>query len=215
MKHLTANIPKPMLKVKGRPILEHQVNALPKKVKEVIFVVGYRCEHIMKHFKHYFNGRKIVYVYQHNMNGTGGALHLAKSVLRDKFLVMMGDDLYHKKDLEKLIQHDLAILGYEVDDPSSFGVIKTNSRGHMIDVIECPKRSRYKLANIAVYVLNKKFFEYKLLPKKAGSDEFGLPQTMAQMAKRYRIKVEKATAWHPIGTPEALKEAEKVLHKFV
>jgi NDP-sugar pyrophosphorylase family protein len=213
MKGLTQATTKPMLKIKGKPILEHKINALPKKVKEVIFIVGYYADHIIHHFKRHFNGRRIIYVFQNNINGTGGALHLAKCVLKDKFLVIMGDDLYHKKDLENLMQHDLAILGYEVDDPSLFGVIRTNEKGHMIDVIEKPKNSRHKLANTGVYMLNKKFFDYDLVP--IGGGEFGLPQTMAKMARDHKIKVEKARAWHPIGNPDDLKKAEEVLHFFI
>lgn len=213
MKKLTLSTTKPMLKIKGKPILEHKINALPKKITEIIFVVGYCCEHVIGHFKRYFNGRKITYVFQHNLNGTGGAIHLAKSILDDKFLVMMGDDLYHKKDIKKLIKHDLAILGHEVDDSSQFGVIKTNRRGHMIDVIEKPKRSKYKLANTGVYVLNKKFFEYDLVP--IGNGEYGLPQTLGKMAIDHKIKVEKATLWHPIGNVDDLTKAEEIIHKFL
>lgn len=213
MKGLTRATTKPMLKIKGKPILEHKINALPKKIKEVIFVVGYYADHIIRHFKRHFNGRRIIYVFQHDINGTGGALHLAKCILKDRFMVMMGDDLYHKKDLENLMQHDLAILGYEVDDPSLFGVIKTNKKGHMVDVVEKPKNSRYKLVNTGVYMLNRKFFEYDLAY--IGNGEFGLPQTMAKMARSHKIKVEKARAWHPIGNPENLKKAEEVLHLFI
>jgi UDP-N-acetylglucosamine diphosphorylase / glucose-1-phosphate thymidylyltransferase / UDP-N-acetylgalactosamine diphosphorylase / glucosamine-1-phosphate N-acetyltransferase / galactosamine-1-phosphate N-acetyltransferase len=213
MGNLTTATTKPMLKVKGRPILEHKLNALPKKIKEIIFIVGYRSADILHHFKRYFGGRRIIYVFQTNLNGTGGAIHLAKSILQDKFLVMMGDDLYHKKDLNNLLKHDLAILGYEVDDPSQFGVIKTDRRKNMIDVIEKPKNMKKALANTGVYVLNRKFFEYDLVS--IGSGEFGLPQTLAQMAKDHKVKVEKAKFWHPIGNPDDLKKAEEILHKFV
>lgn len=212
MKGLTRELPKPMLKIKGKPILEHKINMLPKKIKEVIIIVGHYGEHILRHFKGHFAGRRIIYVYQMNMNGTGGALHLARSVLRDKFLVMMGDDLYHPKDLDRLLKHDLAILGHEVEDTSTFGVIKTNSRGNMVEVIEKPKRSKFKLANTGVYVLDKKFFDYDLVS--IGNGEYGLPQTMAQMARHRKIKVEKASFWHPIGQPDDLKKAEEILHLY-
>lgn len=213
MGNLTRAISKPMLKVKGKPLLEHKINALPKKIKEIVFVVGYQSGHILSHFKRHFAGRRIIYVFQTNINGTAGALHLAKSILRDKFMVLMGDDLYHKKDLERMLKHDLAILGYEVNDSSQFGVIKTDKRGNMTDVIEKPKGSRHKLANTGVYVLNKLFFEHELAY--IGNGEFGLPQTLAKMARDHKIIVEKATHWHPIGTSEDLKKAEEVLHKFI
>jgi len=212
MKELVKGVPKPMLKVKGKPILEHKINALPKEITEIVFVIGYYGEHIMNHFKRYFNGRRVTYVFQTDLNGTGGALFLARSVLQDKFLVMMGDDLYHKKDVRKLLKHELAILGREVDDPSRFGIIKANRRGHMVDIVEKPKRSKDKLANTGMYVITKKIFEYDLVP--IGGGEFGLPQTLAKMAEKNPVKVEKATIWHAIGSPKDLIEAEKIIHRF-
>jgi NDP-sugar pyrophosphorylase family protein len=213
MGNLTKSTTKPMLLIKGKPILEYKINALPKSIKEVVFVVGYHSMHIVNYFKRQYGGRKITYVFQNVINGTGGALHFARSVLHDKFIVMMGDDLYRKKDIISMLDHNLAILGYEVEDVSRFGVIKTDNRGHMLDVIEKPKFSKYKLANAGVYLLDKNFFDYDLVP--IGGGEFGLPQTLVQMAKNHPIKVVKATAWHPIGNPDDLEKAEKVLGKFL
>jgi NDP-sugar pyrophosphorylase family protein len=214
MLHLTDNIPKPMLKINGKPLLEHKLETLPKEIDEVVIVIGYRGEHIMDYFGHEFKGKKIKYIFQKNNNGTGGALHLAKGMLNDKFLVMNGDDLYHKQDLKKMFKHNFAILGYKVDDPRRYGAIKTDKRGNMIEVIEFPKDAKYKLVNTGAFVLNKKFFEYDLVPKRAGDAEFGLPQTLAQMSKNHKIKVIKAKAWYPIGNPEDLEKAEEELPKF-
>ena len=83
----------------------------------------------------------------------------------------------------------------------------------MTNVIEKPKRSKYKLANAAAYVIKKEFFDYDLVA--IGGGEFGLPQTLATMTPKHKVKVVKATHWHPIGRPEDLKKAEEVLHKFI
>ena len=176
-------------------------------------MVGYHSMHIISHFKRYYAGRRIIYVFQENLNGTGGALHLAKSVLKDKFLVMMGDDLYCKKDLDGLLKHNLAILGYEVNDARNFGVIKVGKDDTMKDVLEKPKNIKKGLVNTGAYLLNRDFFNYGLVS--VGNGEFGLPQTMAKMSDKYKIKVEKASFWHPIGKPEDLKSAEKNLYKFI
>lgn len=214
MLHLTDKAPKPILKINGKPILEYKLEILPKEIDEIIFIVGYYGELIMDHFGCQFQGKKIKYIFQKDLNGTGGALHLAKGILEDKFLVMNGDDFYHKQDLKKMLQHNFAILGYKVDDPSRYGVIKTDKRGNMIEVIENPKDAKFKLVNTGAYVLNKKFFDYDLVPKKAGDKEFGLPQTLAQMSKDHKIKVIKAKAWYPVGNPEDLEKAETELLKF-
>ena len=212
MNHLTKNNAKPMLRIKSRPVLEYKIDALPSEIKEIVFIVGYYREQIMDHFKNNYKGRKITYVTQNKLNGTGGALHLAKSILKDKFLVIMGDDLYHKQDIKKMLKHNFAVLGYEVDDPSKFGVIKKDKKGNVLEIVEKPKNSKNKLANTGVYVLNKDFFKYDLVS--IGNGEFGLPQTLVTMSKNHPIKVEKARIWHPIGCPEDLEKAEKIIHKF-
>ncbi len=212
MKHLTDDIPKPMLKIKGKPILEHKLNALPKEIDEIIFVIGYKGEHIMNYFKKEFGGRKITYVFQHRLNGTGGALYLVRGLLHDKFLVMMGDDLYSKKDLRKLLKHNLAVMGCEVDDVTQFGILKTDRKGNLTDIIEKPKKCKDRLANIGLYKLSKRFFDYDPIPAKSG--EIYLTDILAAMAKDHKIKVEKASLWLPIGHPGDLKKAEEIIHKF-
>jgi NDP-sugar pyrophosphorylase family protein len=107
----------------------------------------------------------------------------------------------------------LGILAHEVCDARKFGVIKSDSRKNMIDVLEKPKKMKKGLVNTGAYILTRDFFKYDLVS--IGNGEYGLPQTLAKMAKDHKIKVEVATLWHPIGNPEDLKEAEKVLHKFV
>lgn len=213
MKHLTEKNNKNMLKVNGKPILKYKLDSLPKEIDEVIFVIGYQGDQIKKQFGDKYKGRKIDYVEQKKLNGTGGAIHKAKKLLKDKFLVIYGDDLYHKKDIEEIIKYDLAVLAKEIDDVTKFGILKTDKDGNLIDIIEKPKHSKSKLAAIGLFVLNKNFFKYKLVP--VGGGEFGLPQTLATMSKDHKIKILKADHWHPIGHPEDIKSAEKNLHKFI
>jgi dTDP-glucose pyrophosphorylase len=213
MKHLTERSNKNMLKVNGKPILKYKLDSLPKEIDEIIFVIGYQGKQIKKQFGNKYKGRKITYVVQKRLNGTGGAIHKAKKLLKDKFLVIYGDDLYHKKDIEEIIKSDLAVLAKEVKEVTRFGILKTDKNGNLIDIVEKPKHSKSKLAAIGLFVLNKDFFKYKLVP--IGGGEFGLPQTLVTMAKDYPIKILKAKHWHPIGHPEDIKSAEKVLNKFL
>ncbi len=212
MLDLTREVPKPMLKIKSKPILEYKLEALPKEVNEVIFVIGYYGELIMNYFGKEFGGRKIKYVFQKDLNGTGGALHLVKFLLEERFLVVYGDDLYYPKDIKKLLKYDLAVLAREVEDPSRFGIIKTNRRGHVVEIVEKPKKSKERLAAVGIFSLNRKFFDYDLVP--IGNGEFGLPQTLAVMARDYPVRVVKTGHWHPIGNPDDLQNAEKIIEKF-
>ena len=64
MGELTKETPKPMLKIKNKPILEYKLNALPEEITEVIFVIGYLGDAIKNYFGDFYNGRKIRYVIQ-------------------------------------------------------------------------------------------------------------------------------------------------------
>lgn len=219
MGEFTNDLPKPMIRIKGRPILEYTLANLPEEISEIIFVIGYKGDLIKSHFGDEWKGRKIKYVVQENLNGSAGALHQAKDFLEDKFLVLNGDDLYRRPDLEKLINNNPpALLVKEIENPKKFGVVKTDDNGYLLEVIESgrPRDENLNLVNIGAYLLNKNFFDYQLAKRLAevSEKEFGLPQTLATMAKDYKIKVEKAKFWQPVGYPEDILKAEKIISQF-
>jgi len=214
MGNLTNDTPKPMLKINGKPILEYILANLPNEISEIIIVLGYKGEIIKSYFKDLYQDKKIRYVVQNELNGSGGALHSAKEFLRDKFLVLNADDLYGKSDLEKFIANDPpAILAKEVENSGRFGVLKTDDNGCLLEIIEAPKKNYGNLINTGAYLLNNNFFDYELVKKSTqiSEKELGLPQTMMKMNKDYKIKVAKAKFWRPIGYPEDISKAEKIM----
>jgi len=214
MGDLTNDAPKPMLKVNGKPILEYTLANLPNEISEIIIVVGYKGEIIKSYFKDLYQDKKIRYVVQSELNGSAGALHSTKEFLHDRFLVLNGDDLYSKSDLEKFIANEPpAVLAKEVENSGRFGVLKIDNNGCLLEIIEAPKENHGNLVNTGAYFLNKIFFDYPLVKKSTKIDEkeFGLPQTLATMAKDYKIKVVKAEFWHPMGYPEDILKAEKIM----
>ena len=213
MGKLTENCPKSMLPIAGRPKLEHSLRMLPDAVTEVILVVGYLGGVIRKHFGTEFDGKMIRYVEQQELNGSGGAIHLVKNMVEGKFLVCMGDDLYRKADLERMLQNNLAVLACEVEDSSQFGVLETDEEGTLVGIIERPHSAQHTLVNTGAYVLNKHFFEYPLVS--ISDTEYGLPQTLTQMRNTYAIVVERTTTWFPIGDPEALLAAQLKINDFL
>lgn len=218
MGHLTKDTPKPMLRVNGRPILEYTFNSLPEEISEVIIVIGYKGEIIKFHFGDVYANKKIKYVVQNALNGSAGALYCAKNFLKEKFLVLNGDDLYYRPDLEKFVKNEPpAMLAKESDEPKRYGVIKVDGDGNFSEIIENPEEDFGNLVNIGAYLLDKKFFDYKMVKKslKVEEKEFGLPQTLLQMKKDYKIKVIMAQFWQPVGYPEDIVKAEKIIGQFI
>jgi NDP-sugar pyrophosphorylase family protein len=215
MGELTKATPKPMLRVLGKPLLEHQLGFLPKEIDEVVFIVGYLGNQIREYFGDEWGGRRIRYAVQEELNGTAGAVSLVKDMVGERFLVTMGDDLYHPDDLENLARHRLAILGYRVNDASRFGIMTTDDQGNLKDVVEQPHGFESGLVNTGAYVLSRDFFRQKLVPKKEFDKEFGLPQTLMSMKRDFPVKVETARAWQPVGRPEDLAAAESFLSELL
>lgn len=214
MGSLTSDLPKPMLRLKGRPILEYTLASLPAEISEVIFIIGYKGEMVKAYFGDSFGGRKISYVVQNELNGTAGALRSAEDFLEGEFLVLNGDDLYLQSDLENLIKENPpAVLAKKFDNPEKFGVVRTDDNGNLLEVIESgnERDKRLNLVNIGAYFLNKDFFSYEPAKKsaKVSEKEFGLPQTLTQMSGDRKIKVIEADFWQPVSSPEDIPDAEK------
>jgi dTDP-glucose pyrophosphorylase len=98
MGDLTQEIPKPMLPVQGKPILEHIVHGLVEcGIREICIITGWRAEVIESHFAEGQSlGTRIVYARQIVQNGTGKAPELAREFVgRDDFLLTYGDILVH------------------------------------------------------------------------------------------------------------------------
>lgn len=213
MNELTENIPKPMLEINKKPILAYKLEALPGEIDEVIFVVGYLGNQIQKYFGDFYAGKKISYVVQEELNGSGGAVYLVKDLIKSDFVVMMGDDLYMKDDIAKIINYDFAVLGFEVDNPRKFGILHLDNNGNLEKIVEKPDISGPALANIGLYKFNRKIFEYPMTISERG--EYEIIQPLSLLANDFPVRVEKAENWFPIGNPEDLKKAEKIIDKFI
>lgn len=209
LRPLTDKTPKPLLRVAGKPILEHNLNQLPSQIKEVVVVIGYLGEQIKNYFGKEFDGRKISYVEQKKRLGTAHSLRACRNYLKDeRFVTMNGDDFYSRQDMSKCLDYDLCILAKEVKKPGRFDIVKLGKDNFLKDIVTSSPSAGDNLINIGFYVLNKRFFDYEMICLPGG--EFSLPHTIGKMAKDYPIKVIKARQWFPIGYPEDLKKAEEL-----
>jgi len=138
MQPLTYEIPKPMLPVNGRPILAYTIELLPKIFDEIIFVVGYLGDQIREYFGDNYNGRKITYIRQNELLGTGHALTLCQKILKDRFLVMMGDDIYCANDINRCLEYERSVLVKEVlvEQDRNYGAMLADAEGNLVDIKE-------------------------------------------------------------------------------
>jgi NDP-sugar pyrophosphorylase family protein len=167
---LTKDVPKPMMKIIGKPILEFIVVRLKTcGITEMVFLVKHMAEQIKNYFG---DGRKwgvnIKYIIDEDPLGTAGAVKNAEQFITEDFLVV-GADIFSTIDYNDVIKfhytHKTAlgtIVLNKVDDPRKFGVVKINKANRITEFKEKPKtfeKGETFLVNSSIYVFNKKIFK--------------------------------------------------------
>ncbi len=206
---LTLTIPKPLLKVMNKEILKYNLDALQGLVNEVIVIVGYKKEMIINEIGHKYGKLKIRYVEQKRQLGTGHALKYVEQLIKDKFVVIGGDDIFSRKDIRACLKHKYAVLGCKVDDPGRFGVFVVKGK-EVKQIVEKPEKFVSDIANTGLYVFDKSVFGFKL--KKSQRGEYEIVDYINMLVKKEKIICEKAKGhWLSIGYPWDLVEANNAL----
>jgi NDP-sugar pyrophosphorylase family protein len=214
MGELTDEAPKSLLKVNGKTLLAYKFENLPENVTEIIIIVGYMADRIRASCGTEFNGIPIRYIVQEKLDGTAGALWRAKDFLKGKFIVMMGDDLYSKEDIVEASRYEWSELVETVEDERGGGETVVDEKGNIVGVREGVHKGTW-IVGTNMFVLDTRLFDFPLVPKAEGSDEYGLPQTIVPAAQSLGVafKAVPATRWIQITSPEDLRSAEEALKK--
>ena len=216
MGELTDTVPKPMLMVGGKNLIEHKINILPESVDEVILIVGYKADVIRNYFGSEYKGKKMTYIEQENIvGGTADALWQAKDILHGKFLIMMGDDLYSADDIASCLLNEWSLLVDRVHGTRKTGKVVLGADGSIQDIIEGEHSGQEWWSSTNMFVLDPKLFSQKPVTKSSDSTELGLPQTVlvASRAQGIPLSAVPATFWFQITAPEDLEKAEVALKK--
>ena len=206
---LTEALPKPLLCAAGKTLLEYKLDILEGIVDEVVIIVGYHETRIREHVGDSYGSMRVTYATQEVLDGTAGALWTAEPYLKDRFVVLMGDDLYTRADIEKCIAvPDWAVL-VSVRQQEGAGGLMVMEGKNLVAV----KEGTYPagtLANTNAFALDIRLFTHHLVPKSEGSPEYGLPQTVlaASQTGGMALAVVATTDWFQVTAPEDLPKAE-------
>lgn len=211
LRPLTANTPKPMLRLGGKPILEHVLEQMVAAgFTRFSLTVNYLAEQIEHHFGDGARwGAEIEYVRESRPLGTAGALGMIKHPGSDPLLVLNGDILT-KVDFPSLIDFHRAEKGlaticikrHEIQVP--YGVIEHSGR-HLTRFVEKPTH-RF-LVNAGIYVLDPRALAW--LPRRRRCD---MPEFLSIIRARKRGGVACFPIqeyWLDIGGPQEFRRAEK------
>ncbi len=145
-------VPKPMLKVAGRPVMDWVMDKLDGlNVEELIFITG----HLKEQVEAYTRSRypiKARYVEQKVQDGTAGAINLARPMVHGPVMIIFVDTVFEADlSLAEKTTADGIIWAKEVEDYQRFGVVVTDQDGYMTKIVEKPSTPISKLANIGLY----------------------------------------------------------------
>ena len=215
LRPITETIPKPLVEVAGKPILEHQISWLKKyNVDTIVFLVGYHKEKIIERIGSGAKlGIKATYVIEEEPRGTAGAIKNAEHILRseDIFLVLNGDIITNLNPLP-LIETVKALGAYAglaaVPLRSPYGILDIEG-DYIKRFIEKPVIPDYWI-NGGVYVMTPKVFDY--LPDKGDIERKGFPE-LASEGKLATVKY-KEVFWKSIDTHKDIEEASKEIERM-
>jgi bifunctional UDP-N-acetylglucosamine pyrophosphorylase/glucosamine-1-phosphate N-acetyltransferase len=215
LRPLTNTVPKPLTKLCGKSILEHNLESVYDVIDEIYMVVRYKRHIIEQYFWEAYRGKKIHYIEQIEKNGTGAAILSLNNVIDGPFVVISWDDLYEKSDLLKLFQTDIYTALYRaVDKPENFGIFVTNEDGKVVRLVEKPKNpSLGNKANIGVYRFDSEIFKELTTIPYSPRWELEITDLIDRYIGRGNFQVIEAEwQWITIGYPwDLLKYNEQVL----
>ena len=203
---LTETLPKPLLELDGKTLLEYKLDALPESVDGVVMVIGYLGDRIRERLGEAYAGIPITYVTQDVLDGTAGALWTARPYLDGRFVVMMGDDIYAKEDVATCLgMDDWAMLVSEYRGTGGAGG-RVVMDGDRVTAIDEGVFEGAVLANTNLFALDPRVFDFPLIPKSPGSSEYGLPQTVLSAAQQGKVPLTavRTEKWKQVTAPEDL-----------
>jgi len=160
LRPFTETMPKVMIPVANKPILEYVVDAVKNSgIDEIILVVGYKKEVIMEYFEDY-EDVKITYVVQDKQLGTSHALMQAEGHIQDSFIVLSGDNIIDQRSISKLIKNEskYSVLIKKHSYPSKYGAVFVE-KNILKKIVEKPKEETAGFISTGIYKLPSSVFE--------------------------------------------------------
>jgi dTDP-glucose pyrophosphorylase len=215
MRELTVDLPKPMIEVRGKPVLQHIVEGLRDAgIREFLIIVGYRADAVQNFFG---DGSRynveIQYATQVVQDGTGRVVDLARNFAGDSpFVLNYGDILVDPTNYKRLLGLpdgvEAIISVTRGEDPSKGGAVFLNERMELVDLREKskPGEASSPWYNAGLYVFRPSIFDFTAKLKRSPRGEYELTdaiRALAQSGKKVKA-LELTGEWADVRDPEIL-----------
>lgn len=217
---ITLAIPKELLMIGDKAVIEHVIDALKLiDITEITIVVGWRKHAILDYLG---SGErmdvKLTYVVQDRRDGLAKAVLAGEHIMgEDPFLVVLGDNFFYPKNFLRDVinfhqqkKADATIGVSEIEDTTRHGIIKT--RGFdVVDLVEkpSPEKAPSNLGCMGIYAFQPEIFNAIRKTKPGVKNEYQLTDSIKIMVdEKYKVLFKKISGKHiDIGTVEDLKKA--------
>jgi len=215
MRPHTLTVPKPLIPVGGKPIVQRLVEDITKvcgeKVDEIAFIIGPTFgkeveANLIDIAKQ--EGAKGTIYYQEEALGTAHAIMCAEKSISGKTVVAFADTLF-KADFTMDTNQEGVIWVQQIEDPRQFGVVKLNGAGEITDFVEKPIEFVSDLAIIGIYYFKdgdylKSELKYLLDNNITEKGEFQLTNALENMKQKgTKFVPGKVTEWLDCGNKDA------------
>jgi len=213
MRPHTWSRPKPLLKVAGNTVVGHILDQMREiTTEEVIFVVGYRGDQIEQWIQENYANLDTHFVVQEEALGQAHAVWLCRDYLDDGDVVVAFGDGIIEADYANLNKTaaDAVFLVQEIEDARRFGVAVLNDDGYVVELIEKPPTTQYKLAIAGInwFRRGRQLFEATDSIIKSGRKTLGeyfmVDAYQVLLENGAKIRTELLKQWEDAGTPQAL-----------
>jgi dTDP-glucose pyrophosphorylase len=235
MRELTDDIPKPMIEVRGKPVLQHIVEGLRDAgVRRLLIIVGYHAEAVRNFFG---DGQphnvEIEYVTQTVQDGTGRVVNLARSFVGDSpFILSYGDILISPTDYKRVVdlpdEYEGIITVTRGEDVSKGGAVFVNAQMELVDLREKVSGATLQVAiqkgqvqnlpheiwyNAGLYAFRPSIFEFIAKLKPSPRSEYELTDAVRDLAHSGKTvkAVELTGKWADVRDPEILARLNRDL----
>jgi len=211
---LTLTRPKPLLPIANKTIVEHILEQLEGLVDHVIMLVGYRKEMIEQYIGVKWHSMNISYCEQKEQLGTGHAVLQTEPLIKDRFIVLNGDDIYAHQDIAALLNYDYGALARWEADPSPYGVFQVDDKNRAINLVEKPKQFIGNLTNVGCYKFDRSIFEFIKKTPLSERGEIEITSSILLFAKQHEFYVHMLQGfWLSNGYPWELLQTQDFFMK--
>lgn len=221
----TLTIPKPLIPVAGKPIVQRLVEDITKvcgeKVEEIAFIIGDfgdQVETDLKNIAASLGAKGSIY-HQEEALGTAHAILCAKDSLDGKVVVAFADTLF-KADFTLDSDADGIIWVSQIDDPSAFGVVNLDENDVITEFVEKPETFVSDLAIIGIYFFKdganlSRELQYLIDNKIMDKGEYQLTNALENMKnKNVKFKTGKVIEWLDCGNKNATVHSNQRVLEF-